>query len=298
MVNANVGVGSAQFNNEYSEEYGLVFKLAKSSILGVKSTNPLDTFDKGIVENGTIIEQAVIKLAESYAYDKNAVDVFAKKYPELAVRYFKDYTEKQYETTVNFNELRKVIMAGQSVERVAENIVANLTESDGFEDYVNSKQVLTYASTVQGDNTPMIKVGADIAITDPKAILKAIKNTVKGMTFVNSDYNRSGIKRSTPKDRIVIVMPYKIKNALDVDELAGVFNLSKAELEERIIEIDEGNNIYIMDKEAFVKYTRLYLMTDQWNAKALSMNYFLTVHRMYAFSELFDSAFITVTGIE
>lgn len=297
MINANVGVGSAQFNNEYSDEYSLVFKLAKSSILGVKSTNPLAVFDKGIVENGTVIEQAVIKLAESYAYDKNSVDVFAQKHPELAVRYFKDYTEKQYETTVNFNELRKVIMAGQSVERVAENIVANLTESDGYEDYVNSKQVLTYASTEQDGEVPMVKVGNDIAITDAKAILKAIKNTVKGMTFVNSDYNKSGIKRSTPKDRIVIVMPYKIKNALDVDELAGVFNLSKAELEERIIEIDEGNNIYILDKEAILKYTRLYLMTDQWNAKSLYMNYFLTVHRMYAFSQLFDSAFITVTGV-
>lgn len=295
MINANVGSGSPTFENQYSSEFDLVFKIARSAIRKVQSSNPLQFIDKGTIENGVIIEDAIVKLAESYAFDKNAVDVFAKKNPELVVRYFKDWTEKQFQTTVSFNDLRKVLLSGQSAEQIAETIVANLSESEGYEDFVNSKQIFEYASTEQDGNVPMVKVGNDISITNIKAILKALKDTVDGMSFVNSDFNKANIKRSTPKDRIYIVMPYWIKNAIDVDELAGVFNLSKAEIESKIVTIDSGNNIYVVDREAIIKYTRLYLMTDEWNAKALYMNYFLTVDRMYAFSQLFDSAFITVT---
>ena len=69
MINANVGSGSPTFENQYSNEFELVFKIARSAIRKVQSSNPLQFIDKGTVENGVIIEDAIVKLAESYAFN-------------------------------------------------------------------------------------------------------------------------------------------------------------------------------------------------------------------------------------
>ena len=91
---------------------------------------------------------------------------------------------------------------------------------------------------------------------------------------------------------IRIIMPYTIKNAIDVDELSGVFNLSKAEIESKIIETDTDEHyIYIVDQNAILDFTRLYEMVSQLNADGLFFNYFLHVERLFAISELFDGCF-------
>ena len=92
-------------------------------------------------------------------------------------------------------------------------------------------------------------------------------------------------------------MPYTIKNAMDVNELASVFNLSKDELDARIIEIDPAtaNAIYILDRNAAQIYTRVYGMESIRNPSTRSSYYYLTVDKMYAMSPLFDCAYIELT---
>lgn len=296
-VTPTYDVGSETITSTYSPEYNMIYKFAKSMLLAVKSANPMRVFDKGLVENGVNIEQAVLKLAESGAtkYDGTA-DPFAVVNPDIVVRFFKDWTKLQYTTTVKEQELRKVLLANGSVGAMAQTIVANLTESYGYEDYINMRDTLANAKT----KTKITQVGtAAIGLSESDKILKAIKNTVSSWKFVTDKWNKAGIARTTRPEDIVILMPYTIKNAIDVDSLAGVFNLDKAEIKDKIIEIDTTananvDNIYIVDKNCIQAYTRLYMLTNMYNPKGLYMNYFLSVERMYAWSDLFNSAYIAV----
>lgn len=288
--------GSSTITSAYSSEYSMIYKFAKSILLAVKSANPMRVFDKGLVENGVNIEQAVLKLAQSSAptYDGEA-NPFAVVNPEIVVRYFKNWTKLQYTTTVKEQELRKVLLAKGSADVMAQTIVANLTESYGYEDYENMKGVLNAAKT----GSKITKVGATLNLTASDSILKAIKNTISSWKFVTDKYNKGAIARTTRPEDIVILMPYNIKNAIDVDSLAGVFNLDKTEIKERIIELDNvattgSEFIYILDKNCIQAYTRLYMLTNMYNPKGLYMNYFLTAERMYAWSDLFNSAYIEV----
>ena len=114
------------------------------------------------------------------------------------------------------------------------------------------------------------------------------------MSFVNANSNAKGIEKSTPKEDIYIVMPYSIKNAIDVDELSGVFNLSKAEIENKIIITDSTDKyIYVVDKNAILSFTRLYEVKSQENAQGNFWNYFLHTERLMAISPLFDATFFT-----
>lgn len=286
MVNPTYGAGvdAANFEVAVNEVYPLIEKVARQVMADVEVSDRLAVFNKAPIANGTTIEEVVVKLAESTAYDIDDDNPFDVVNPELVVRYYKDWTHKVFKRTVYDNEIRKVMLADGNAARVSAAIVASLSNGDKYEKFLATKGMLADAYT----NNYIGKETVDA--TDYKAILKAIKNAVSGMSFPNATYNKANIVRETPKSRIYILMPYAIKNAIDVDELAGVFNLDKAEIKDRIIEIDSGDNIYIVDEYAILVYTRLYQMASMpYNADNLSKNFVLHTDRLYAFSQLFDS---------
>ena len=297
------GITPAQLTYDVSTAYSMVEKIARQVIRNVMTDDRLAVFDKMPVDKGTTIEEAIIKLVEAQARKDGSTVVSPIDTSNLiAVRYYKDWTPAQFSTKVSLDELRKVMLADGNVETIAERVVDTLVQSDKQDKYEKVRGLFKYGV---GDSSLNIEATfVDINKGTPidcstdggyKKLLKIIKNTVSGMKFVNTEFNTAGIKRKTLADDIYIVMPYKIKNAIDVDELAGVFNLSKAEIEGRIIEIDEGDNVYIVDQNAILDYTRLYELTSFWNAEGLFTNYWLTTERLYALSPLFDGAYISVT---
>lgn len=295
------GVLPASYTPNVSSDLKLIGKIAISLIRDVVTQNRLAPFLKGKIDNGDTIEQAVVKLVESTGYDRDGENALTPdKAEKMAVRYFSDWSRKKFKTTVWFTEMEKYLLGEVTAESVIEKIVGALAQSDTQELYEGTKALLAWGSSVGsfGDDDAIIPYLGNLALvngeTDYKGILKLVKNTVKGMSYVNTDYNKAGIKRATRKEDIIIVMPYNIVTDIDVDSLAGVFNLDKAEIRDRIIEVDTTDNkIYILDRNAILIYTRLYKMLDQLNADGAFYNYFLHIERLFAISPLFDSAFFT-----
>lgn len=287
MVNPNYsgGIAPESYVVDVNEIYPLIEKVARQVLADVDVSDRLALFNKAPIDNGTTIEEYVVKLAQSTAYNPNDNNPFATVNPELVVRYYKNWTHKKFKTTVYDNEVRKVLLADGNSARVSASIVASLSKGDIYEKYLATRDLLKYAF-----EQDLIVKNAPIVKTNYKEILTAIKDTISGMSFPNADFNKGGIVRETPKNRIYILMPYKIKNKIDVEELAGVFNLDKAEVKNRIIEIDSGDNIYIVDELAILVYTRLYQMASMpYNADTLSKNFVLHTDRLYAISPLFDA---------
>ena len=311
MVIGNYGAGVTPENYEpsISEEYSMIEKVARQIVNGVTSDNILAEFEFGDIENGSTIEEAIIKLAESHPFALGSeeeggsditddVKVFAKNYPELAVRYYKNWTKKQFSKTVSLERLRKVLLSDGNALRISEQVANSLVQGDNYENYVGLRDLIKFGcdNDIYKDVTGATPI--DISGGDSRAykdILIKIKDIVKGMQFVNADYNTANIKRKTFAEDIKIIMPYTIKNKLDVDELAGVFNLDKAEIKNKIIEVDEPTDkVVIIDKWSTFAYKRLYEMTSIFNPKGLYQNYFLTVERLYGISPLFDGCFFTI----
>ena len=294
---------------------GAIGKVAEQVIRQFTAKNPLSVFEKMPINNGTTIEQMFIELVESQAYDRNGANALTRKDPSLVVRYFDSWKPAKFHTSVDTSEIRKVLMGEKSASEIATKIVSVLSESDTYERYLTLKQLLSLGKQVAdgGQNTGGTASGVGASLVryetvayddvnsaiDYKTLLVAIKNAVKGMQFVNSTFNTAGVVKKTNAEDIFILMPYKLKNKLDVEELAGVFNLDKAEIKDKIIEIDteavEGYEyVYIVDKYAILDYTRLYEMLDQLNADGRFWNYFLHVERLFGISPLFDAGYIKV----
>ena len=291
----------AEYVPSLSEDLDLIGKIAITIIREVVTKNPLEAFLKGRIDYGDTVEQAVIKLLESTAYDRDGEGALTPDDTEkMAVRYFNNWTRKKFKTSIWTTEMKKYLTGEISAESVAEKIVSELAQSDTQELYEGIKSLLVWGSSLGsfGDDDAVFTYLGDVAGDGTKydynGILKKIKNTVKGMTYVNNSFNKAGIKRATRLDDIIIVMPYTLATDTDVDSLSGFFNLDKAEIKNRIIEVDTNDNkVYILDKYAVLIYTRLYQMLTQLNADGAFYNYFLHIDRMFALSPLFDSAFFT-----
>lgn len=284
-----------------SPDLDLIGKVAITLIRDVVTENHLSALLKGRIDYGDTVEQAVVKLLESTEYDRDGEGALAPDTAEkLAVRYFKNWSRKKFKTTIYTTEMKKYLTGEITAEELAEKLVSALASSDTQELYEGIKALLAWGSALgsYGDDDAVITYLGDVAGDGTKydynGILKKIKNTVKGMKFVNSSFNKAGIKRGTRLDDIIIVMPYTLATDLDVDSLSGFFNLDKAEIKNRIIEVDTNDNkVYILDKYSVLIYTRLYQMLTQLNGDGAFYNYFLHVDRMFAISPLFDSAFFT-----
>lgn len=285
--------------NSYAELGDAIGKVAYQIIRQVEAKDPLAVFDKIPVNKGDTIEQAVVKLVEAQGYDRTGADALTRAtQSKMLVRYFNNWERRVYKTTVDRSELRKILVEGTDTESVATNLVSVLGQSRIDEKFQNVKALFKWGATAGSlaEGTTVLKslgtVPAVGGAMDYKGILKKIKNTVKGMKFVNADFNTSGLRRKTAEEDIYIVAPYSLITSLDVDELAGVFNLDKAEIRNRIIEIDSTDNIvYIVDQNAILDFTRLYEMVNQLNASGLFYNYFLHVEDLFAISPLFDGCY-------
>lgn len=300
MANYKPGTKGTEYQpNTYNELGDMIGTVAFQLIREVTAKDPLMIFDKMPIKNGDTIEQAVALLVEASPFDRTGattLDRITKK--KLEVRLFNNWERETYSQGIDINELRKVLLGDNSAENVASKLINVLSQSDIHARFEKYKALLKWGTTtVSGGNASVLKALPDVKKTaeggfDYKAILKQIKDTVKGMSFVNANYNTANVKRRTFEDDIIIVMPYTLVNAIDVDELAGVFNLDKAEIRNKIVEIDATDNIvYIVDKNAILGFTREYEMLVQANAQGAFWNYFLHVERLYAISPLFDACF-------
>ena len=288
---------------------GMIGKIAFSVIRENTAQDHLAVFDKMPVNKGDTIEQAVVKMAESLSYDEDGSDALKREDSvKFAVKYFKSWTRKKFKKTVDVPELRKVLSNDIDVSDVSSKIVSSMTEGDKQEKYENVRDLMTWGRQSADGGTGAVLVKAETvsydstnSTIDYKGVLVALKNAISGMKFVNSSFNSISLKRRTRPEDIYILMPYQLKNKLDVEELAGVFNLDKAEIKERIIETDTGVEggsyyIYVVDKHAVLDFTRLYEMMDEKNADGLFWNYYLHTERLYALSPLFDACYIRVVA--
>lgn len=293
-----INTGSTSVPDDASSVYSMAYKFAKQIIENVTSVNPLDElFNKGKIEYGKNVEEAVLALLDKGSYNENAVDLFVASDPTFIVRWYKEWSSGQFSTTVRLGEIRKILARGiserETAESVAQLIVSNLTESDSFDRYKNEKGVLRALC----EAVYLANKSAGTADTVNELLTK-IRNVVDDFQFINSNYVLASIENRASLDDIRIVMPFNIKNKIDIDAMAYMFNMEKADLLARIVVTDETNNyVVIVDKRAVFQYNRLLELTEQWNGKALLTNYWYTVDDMYGYSPLFKATYIDASAI-
>lgn len=284
---------------------GLVEPLALQAIYQVPSENPLfEVFERQPVDAGAEIQEILLGDANIETYDAEGKTTLAPRNINAVARYYNNYEHPVYTTTVYRNEIRKVALNSANASALASTIVAQLTETRDDDTYAKEKKVLLDMSTAY----PSLKVG-DIAqgtsAEKGEELTLMIRNTIDAMLFKNTsyiphnqDHPTEMIKQKAYMDRIRIIVPYNVINAVNVGYLANVYNLEKTDLMSKIVKIDTNDGkVYVLDKMAVFRYPQTDELLGQDNGEGAFRNEFLHVNQMIGASTLFKFAWINASEI-
>ena len=292
-VDVTTLLGSSDFPVNANDVYGLVETICVQNIRGVKSSNRIaDAFYDYVVENGTVVEEAIIKMAEKQNFVKTGTPNLAPKDPTVAVKYFNNWEAKQFQTTIRRNDIRKIIAdKGTGLDEVVSAILDTLNQGEGYDDYKAMRDIIKNASVGFDANTTLF---GDKHAKGVKGLIYAMReayNALKATNFVGLD-DQVSFEQATPVEDIRIAISESVLNLMDVVELANVFNLSKEELFGKLVVIPydadyDKFKVLVYDRKALGRGTRLYEYSQDVIGKGLYTNHYLTVERCYFYNGLF-----------
>ena len=300
-IDVTTSEGSDKFPQNTNDKLNLIETLAIQNIDNLKSYNTIaDGAYEYDVTNGKVIEEVVIEMAEAQAFDKTPK--FVVKDPVCHPKYFNNYEQKQFQTTIRKDDLRAVLKE-QDAEDVATKILDTLSQGEGNYDFVQTRNVIynadfkNYAEILGSAETPKTPKSM-------KGVIYVLRDMYNHLKSNNSDLTSSTYISATPSDSIRIAVSSKLLNLIDVTELANVFNLSKEELFGKIVVIDTDDltdhtndyMAYVYDIKAIGKATRVYDYTQDIYGNARCSTHYLTVERAYFHNGLFKGAKIDCTN--
>lgn len=299
-------IGSDTFPVNANDVYDLVETIAVQNIRAVKSSNRIeDAFYDYVVDNGAVVEEAIIEMAEKQAFVKTGDPDLSPKDPKLAVKYFNNWEAKQFQTTIRRSDIRKIIAdKGTGFDEVVSAILASLSEGEGYDDYKAMRDILNNAS-VGFNQSGANGIFWGYTPKNMKGVIYAMRemyNALKATNKVGLDAT-DGILQATPVEDIRIAVSESLLNLMDVVELANVFNLSKEELFGKLVvipyEMDAQDynpaRIVVYDRKALGRGTRLFEYSQDVIGKGLYTNHYLTTERCYFYNKLFKCATLDVT---
>lgn len=291
--------GSDTFPVNANDVYDLVETIAVQNIRAVKSSNRIeDAFYDYVVENGAVIEEAIIEMASKQAFVKTGAPDLSPKDPNLDVKYFNNWEAKQFETTIRRSDIRKVIAdKGTGFDEVVSAILATLSEGEGYDDYKAMRDILNNKQNVGYDMSAQGGIFAGLEPKNMKGVIYCMRemyNALKATNKVGLDAT-NGILQATPVEDIRIAVSESLLNLMDVVELANVFNLTKEELFGKLVVIPfeadaqdyDAGRIVVYDRKALGRGTRLFEYSQDVIGKGLYTNHYLTTERCYFYNPLF-----------
>ena len=213
----------------------LINKIVYSKVDKMEFTNPFKRFEGFPVKFGDTIENIFTELPVGYTYDKDATDPFTKVVPSVKVLYATINYEMQYCTTIQDKLLRRACLNEYGFMQLIESILQNLGTAKSVDEYTATLRMLNNADIYAGGFETVDVHELASASEKYKAITQKIIDVATDFAIPCKDNNKLGVLNVTAKKDVVLIIKQELLNHINLDYLAGVFNLDKVDLVSRII---------------------------------------------------------------
>ena len=288
-------------NRNYYNQFtdSLIMRVGMTYVHQTQYKNSLGIFKKPKLMYGSTIQEIVPKWVKAHSYEDDAEDVFKMHRPDVATWYHSQNRRDQYAITLNDIELRTAFTSETGLNELVAALLSVPMNSDEYDEYRIMLQLISYYDNAWG----FFKYHLSGAPTDEatgKEFLKAVRTIAGKLQFPNTIYNSRIITDVPvfvkPSELVLLVTP-EIQASIDVDTLAGVFQLDKADIKYRTVPVDEfpvPNCVAILTTEDFYQCRdTVYQTTSQYNAKSLGTNYYLNHWGVYSVSPFVPAVMFT-----
>ena len=235
--------GTPAFTNQFIN--ALVNRIAIVRMQSATFNNPYAILKKGYLEFGESIEDIFISIAKAVDFDveKAPKREFQRTPPDVRSVFHTMNWRVVYPVTIQDEDLRQAFLSIDGVQNLIAKIVDSVYTAAEYDEFLLFKYLLIKAIS-HGKMFPISTEQAN-DLTDTAAKFRGTSNL---LPFMSSNYNESGVKTNTPKDRQVIFMDATFNAEFDVSVLASAFNMEKADFMGRLFLIDSWSEF---DNERF-----------------------------------------------
>lgn len=279
----------------------LVMRIGDTFVHQQDFRNPLAVFKRSMMRYGSTMQEIIPKWIRAHAYIDDAEDVFKMARPDVAQWFHSQNRRDRYDITINRDELRTAFTEEGGLNRLVASILNVPMNSDEYDEYIIMKQLIAQYEDKWGFYKQQIS-----AVTNEstgKAFLKQVRAYAGKLQFPNTIYNNGAIPDvpifAKPSELVLFITP-DIQASIDVDTLAVLFHLEKAEIRYRTILIDEfpipNAQALLTTEDFFMCRDTEYTTTSAFNAKTLSTNYFLHHWGIYSVSPFVPAILFTTAS--
>lgn len=249
---------------------------------------------------GDTIEEIQPMIPDGYDPRAVSTDPFSKTQPNVGACYHTINSEMQYKQTVTDVEFRRAVRSSEGLDSLVNSVINSMNTAMEIDDDLKCMEILSNTG-VYGQ---IVYMGEATGVdeTDAKTLLSNIKAVSSSMKFASNKWNFLRVLKQLPKKKQVLVIRADWKDKIDLDFLAGVYNLSKVELEQRIIEIPafiglDNTVACIISEDALFYHKSLQDGGMIYNPQGVPYtNHFLNSWGVFSFSLYEDSALFVFAG--
>lgn len=291
----------APMNNRYYNEFVdvLVNRIGMTYVHQQAFRNPLAAFKKEFMYYGSTVQETFFKWVKAHSFDDASETLLKMQRPEAEVCYHSMNRQDRYAITVNREELRQASAEEFGLNRYIAGIMDIPMNSDEYDEYQIMKNLIAFYENSWGFFKVNTAEPTDEA--SAKALLKSIRTYSGKLRFPSSLYNAAVVQDipvfvNNPSELVLLVTP-EVQASLDVDALAVLFHVERAEVQSRIVVIDEfpipGAYALLTTDEFFQCRDTLYENASFYNPETLGVKYYLHHWGVYSVSPFVPAILFT-----
>lgn len=259
--------------------------------------NPLAVFKNGKINYGSTIQEIAVQWIKAHTYEDDAETLLKMHRPEVEQAFHSVNRQDQYPISITLPEVRQAFVDEYGLNQLVAGIMQAPVNSDEYDEY----RIMLNLIAEYENRWGFFKVHADEPVDEntSKALLRQLRSYKAKLQFPSTLYNAGVVNIpvfARPEELVLFVTP-DADAAMDVEALAQLFNLDKAEAQIRKIVVDEfpiPNAVALLTTDDFfVCQDTIYENSSFYNPQTLTTNYYLTHWGIYSVSPFVPAILFT-----
>lgn len=200
--------------------------------------NPFYRYFRESLPVGHAIEEYYIPLITPTEFDPTGANVLAPIENNILKRVFSLNKPITFAATTSLWQGREAFLTIEGVNDLQNRIISNMWDSAAAHTYKNCANLL---SNLPAEGCAVEKYGYDVdSQANIQKLLREVRTAVDNMTILQPGYNTAGIEQRVDRSDLIVVTTPEVYQHLTVDFLAGVFNITYANMDTRVILISDS----------------------------------------------------------
>lgn len=277
-------------NDLYNQFSGMLVGLMGTYVESKLFENPLRALKKPAAQWGNTERRVAVKYLQAHSYKVDDETLLKLEKPEFVEWFYSVGEPRRYEFSWSKYEMQRVFAAdGYGYDDLLAATISQMYSSDNYDEMNIMIQMFAEADQRMGGLFRYNLSAAPTTEATGKELLTGIRAVAGRMKFPTRLYNHIPVPVFETGDTLILWVTPETQANLDVNTLASVFQLDKADIQYRIITIPEFPlpNVYAaLTSEDFIYARDVYYGIEPpfYNPANMTSKYYLQHAEMIGFN--------------